>query len=123
METQTTPKNQPKSIIPEKDLQWLATLEALVKAKLSEADFSVASIADHLNINSTTLRRKIVRLTGLNSKQYIQEIQLQVARTYIESQQLETIREIALAVGFSTPAYFSRLFKERFGVLPSEYLK
>jgi AraC-like DNA-binding protein len=68
------------------------------------------------------MSRKIKTLTGLTPNKYIREIKLQHARTLLESKKYVTVSEVSQAVGFSKTEYFSQLYKERFGKLPSAYL-
>ena len=64
--------------------------------------------------------RKIRELTGYSPNNFIREIRLQNALKLIESQK-GNISEIGYETGFNNPSYFSKCFKRKFGVLPSEY--
>ncbi|MEY3368299.1 MAG: hypothetical protein RI973_1454, partial [Bacteroidota bacterium] len=109
------PANRPDSLNP--DGQWLAELEALVKARLHDARFSVPQLAQALNITERTLQYKLKSLTGLTPNRYLME-----ARRLLESGRYDTVGEVCYAVGMKTTQYSARLMRERFGKLPSEYL-
>ena len=78
-------------------------------------------MAEDLNLSQRQLSRKIKTATGLSPLQFIREIRLQKARTLLEDQTTETVAEVMYAVGFSKSDYFARLYRKRFGKLPSSY--
>ena len=103
------------------DLKWLKKLEEVAFAKITEPKFSVAQLAFEMAIGERQFSRNLKKLTGLTPGNYLKEIKLQKARQLLENKVFGTVAEVSYAVGFSTPAYFSTLFKKRFGKLPSEY--
>jgi DNA-binding response OmpR family regulator len=106
------------------DKDWLKELEALAQeALIKQLPLNAEYLADGSHISKRTLQRHLKAATGLSMKQYILEIKLNRARGLLENKQLRTVAEITYASGFSTPAYFSRIFKERFGRRPVSYLK
>ena len=66
--------------------------------------------------------RKIKSLTGMTPNQLIQEARLQKALNNM-SQNNKTISEIAYESGFNSPTYFTRVFKKRFGISPTNFVK
>jgi len=66
--------------------------------------------------------RKIKALTGLPASIYLRTIRLAKAKKMIEENQ-GNISEIAFAVGFSSPSYFAKCFKDEFGYTPSDFVK
>lgn len=101
---------------------WLQKAERIVKAHLSEQQFSVDFIAEQLGMSRHTLNRKLRQHTGLTTSQYIQEVRLDHARKLLERSEVHAVAELANACGMRDPKYFSRLFRERFGQPPSYYL-
>ncbi len=97
------------------DLVWLKSLEELVLAHAGKKDLAIATISYEMAVSERQLFRNIKRITGLTPNKYIRSVRLQMARTAIESGRYTTISEVAYAVGFETPAYFSKLFKEFYG--------
>lgn len=110
----------PETILPA-DQQWLAELEAIALQKIGSADFSVTELAYQLHLSERNLRRKLKELTGLSPGDYLNEIRLQRARQFLDSGTYKTVAEVSYAIGLSTPKHFSRLFKARFGKVPSSY--
>ena len=73
-----------------------------------------------MNMSRSTLYRKIQSLTGDNIVTFIRNVRLKKAISLLNTGEF-TISEVAYKVGFSTPRYFSKTFKEVYGVLPSQY--
>jgi DNA-binding response OmpR family regulator len=102
------------------DIRFLQKVYDLVIRRVSEASLNVESLAESLRVSRSVLHRKIVSLTGETPGDLIRGIRLKKAADLIE-QKFGNLSEIAFAVGFSNPAYFSEAFKKRFGISPSQY--
>lgn len=105
------------------DVAFLDKAQAFVEAHLQDRKLSVASLAAVLYVSERTLRRRLHDLTGLSAAAYIRHIRLTHAKRCLEQQAYKTVAEVAAIVGFSNPHYFSRLYKQTFGALPSDLLK
>ena len=104
------------------DQQWLQELEMAAKSALEKRlGLSATYLAGQMALSERQMRRQIQALTGLSSKQYIQEVKLQKARHLLENKAFNTISEVSYACGFNTPGYFSTLFKKHFGKQPGDY--
>ncbi|MEO2129613.1 MAG: helix-turn-helix transcriptional regulator, partial [Christiangramia sp.] len=66
------------------------------------------------------LYRKIKALTGLTANELIRKIRLERAKELLEQAGQVSVSEVSYNVGFSSPSYFSKCFKEYFGMLPKE---
>ena len=116
-------KNQTSHLeVSKVDAKWLESFEILVSTNLKNENFTIPILADHQNLSERQLQRKVKQLTGLTPKQYLVETRLQKARKLLEEGAHSTVAEICYAVGFSSPAYFAKQFKARFGKAPSDYL-
>lgn len=104
------------------DLLWLEKLEDLLKQEVHNPEFTFDHLEAQLFISRRQLQRRIKKLTGLTPNKYFREIKLQVARELLESGRVRTVNEVAHAVGFETAKYFSRIYAERFGKRPIEWL-
>lgn len=91
-----------------------------VEDKISDADFSVEDLSRELGMSRVHLYKKLLALTGKAPLEFIRTIRLQRAAQLLEKSQL-TISEIAYKVGFNSPKYFAKYFKDEFGMLPSAY--
>ena len=71
-------------------------------------------------MDRTVLFRRMQSLTGTSPSAYIRSVRMNIAARLLRESQLP-IADIALQTGFATTKYFSRIFKETYGVLPKEY--
>jgi signal transduction histidine kinase/DNA-binding response OmpR family regulator len=96
-------------------------LQQFVEMKLENTDLSVDELANHVAMSSRNLQRTLKTSTGFTPIEFIREVRLFAARDLLEAKKKRTISEVAYAVGFSTPTYFSKQYKKRFGISPSSY--
>lgn len=104
------------------DLDWIKNLEKEALSRLTDVDFSMETLAASQGITARHMQRKIKEITGLKPNQYVQTLRLQLSRSYLERKAFTTVNEVTKAVGFQSSKYFSKLFKEKYGKNPSEYL-
>ncbi len=102
---------------------FLNKLQDYIESRISEPSLKVPEIAAAMNMSQRQLFRMIKSLTGFSPIQYIRELRLLKAHQLLDTRQVVTISEVAHAVGFSTPFYFTTLFKERFGFHPGDLTK
>lgn len=103
--------------------QWLKQIEKSAREAIEKGlPLQVAYLADAGAMSERQFYRELKRLTGLTPLQYIQEVRLQKARHLLMHRAYSTISEVAYAVGFETPTYFSKLFEQHFGKHPSAFL-
>lgn len=93
-----------------------------VEDKISDADFSVEDLSRELGMSRVHLYKKLLSLTGKAPLEFIRTIRLQRAAQLLEKSQL-TVSEVAYKVGFNSPKYFAKYFKDEFGMLPSAYVQ
>lgn len=91
----------------------------VVTKQISNSDLSVEDIGSELNLSRVQLYRKIKALTGQSPVELTRHIRLKRGRDLLETTDL-TISEIAYKVGFTAPSYFTKCFKDEFGILPGE---
>lgn len=92
----------------------------LVEAHLADSHFSVDALAEELGLSNRQLQRKFKALLGQSPNAFIRLIRLKRSQQLLE-QGYGTVAEIAYAVGFNDPDYFSRRFQVVFGTTPSDY--
>lgn len=105
------------------DESFLQKAIELITENLSNSDFDQQQFLEAMGTSKSTLHRKIKSLTGLNTSGFIRNIRLKAACRLMETKQHIRISELAYAVGFNDPKYFSVCFKKEFGMQPSEYLE
>lgn len=89
---------------------------------LNNPKFSVVDLSEHLSMSRGALYTKIFDLTGLPPVEFIRSYKLDRAAILLLKSDL-TVTQIAYEAGFATPHYFSRSFREKFNMLPSDYRK
>lgn len=88
----------------------------------NDTSFNVDELCRILGMSKSQLNRRTKQVTGKSPNNLIKDIRLKRALRMINKQK-GNIAEIAYQTGFNSPAYFSKCFQERFGVLPSSYAK
>ena len=101
------------------DEVFISRIMGVIEENISDEEFSIEDIATEIGMGRTQIYRKIKGLTGKSPSVYLRSIRLSRAQEMIQKREA-TISEISFKVGFSSPAYFSRCFKEEFGYSPSE---
>jgi AraC-like DNA-binding protein len=91
-----------------------------VEAHLADADLSADAICQLMGMSRTTLHKKMTALTGLSISRYLRALRLRKAQELLADPSLN-VAEVAYAVGFEDPKYFSRVFSEEFGVSPGHF--
>ncbi|QNL20440.1 helix-turn-helix domain-containing protein [Hyphobacterium sp. CCMP332] len=98
-------------------------LEKLIKAvedNIANENFGVQDLADILAISKSTLLRTVKKHSSMSVNQFIREIRLEQAKNKLEESEL-SISEIAFQTGFSSPSYFIKCFKDKYGLSPGEH--
>ncbi|MFQ5569295.1 MAG: two-component regulator propeller domain-containing protein [Rhodothermales bacterium] len=103
------------------DAAFLERVKDVVEAHLEHSNFGVEWLADEVGLSPRQLQRRLRAMTSLSPAGFVRMMRLQRAAHLLE-QQAGSVSEIAYAVGFQDPNYFSRLFRQTFGVPPSEYV-
>jgi signal transduction histidine kinase/ligand-binding sensor domain-containing protein/DNA-binding response OmpR family regulator len=101
------------------DEQFINRIMVVIDDHLSEEEFSIEEFGKDVGMSRSQIHRKLKALTGKSTSMYLRTVRLAKAKQMIENK-IGTISEISYKVGFSSPAYFSRCFKEEFGHAPSE---
>jgi AraC-like DNA-binding protein len=87
----------------------------------NDTSLKVDNFSKPLSCSKTQLYRKMVLLTGLSPNVFVQEYRLRNALKLL-NKNTGNVSEIAFESGFSSPSYFSKCFKKKFGMLPATYL-
>ena len=102
------------------DEKFIAKVKQIIEGRMSDEKLGVESLADEVGLSRVQLYRKVHALTGISVNDFIRKLRLQKGAQLLY-QNWGSIAEIAYEVGFSNPSYFSKCFKEQFGVNPSGY--
>ncbi len=117
------PQNTPRlrSLNPEEE-SFLNHLMELVEQDWDHEEFNVTRLISVAGMSKSMLYRKLMALTNYSPHAFIREYRLKKAIEYLENQE-GNIAQVAFSTGFGNPAYFSKCFKNRYGILPSEFMK
>jgi signal transduction histidine kinase/DNA-binding response OmpR family regulator len=105
---------------PSSDQIFLDRVAGIVEENLRDGGFTVERLAGEVGISRRQLERKLRAMTRLTPLGYFRLMRLKRAAQLLEKR-IGNVSEVAYRVGFSDPNYFSRLFRQTFGVAPSEY--
>lgn len=104
----------------EQDSLFVKRLDSIVYSRLGEQDLSVDKVAGLLHLGRTIFYKKVRGTTGYTPNEYIRVIRLRKAAELLKEGE-KNVSEVAYAIGFDNPYYFSKCFKEQFGMPPSHY--
>ncbi|WP_300228638.1 substrate-binding domain-containing protein [uncultured Bacteroides sp.] len=102
------------------DKGFVEKLRELIDKNISNADFSVEDMGDGIGFSRVQLYRKAKALTGYTPNELLRIARLNKANAIIKTSTEKSISEIAYEVGFSSPSYFTKCYKEFFGENPTE---
>ena len=104
------------------ETKFLQKVIQFINEDISNSTFGSGDLADKLHLSESQIYRKLKAITDKSTAVFIRSIRLQKAKELIETTD-KTISEIAYETGFNDPSWFSRAFKEEFGVAPSDISK
>ena len=112
---------QPSNIvISGNEEKFLSNVIAIIEKNMENTDFSVADLSKDAAMSQRQFYRKLETLTGQPPVLFIRSIRLKRAAQFLIQSDLN-INEISIAVGFSDTAYFTKIFREQFGITPKQY--
>lgn len=110
----------PKAKLPTLDAQFLQKLYDIVEKMLDHADLGVEHLCEAVSLSRSQLHRKLQAITGQSATEFVRSVRLRRA-AHLLAQKQGNVSQIAYSVGFDNLSYFSRTFKEQYGLSPSEY--
>nr|WP_272509269.1 response regulator [Salinibacter ruber] len=96
-------------------------IEEAIAERLTDPDFGVSELATATALSASQLRRRMKAMYDRTPVQLIRHRRLEAGARLLQERADVTIGEVAYAVGFNSQSYFSRSFREAFGVPPSQY--
>ncbi|MFV0291101.1 MAG: two-component regulator propeller domain-containing protein [Mangrovibacterium sp.] len=95
---------------------------ALVEENIANSAYSVEHLSSDLGMSRVYLYKKLIAIVGKAPIEFIRIIRLKRAAQLLEKSQMN-VSEVAYEVGFNSPRYFAKYFKEQYGVVPTQYMK
>ena len=115
----------PASPINQQDLResaFLRKLNDIINEHLNDSTLSIEELGNYMVMSRVQLYRKVKAITGYSPVEVVRKQRLLRAHTLLQSTD-KTISEIAYEVGFADPSYFTKCFKDEYGMLPGEVRK
>lgn len=103
------------------DEQLLRLLFDTLEDKFAEPDFNIDVYCQGMVMSKSQLYRKTLTLTGLSPNNLLKEFRLEKARSFMREGN-HNITQVTYAAGFSSPSYFTKCFKKKFGITPLAYM-
>ena len=95
----------------------------IVERHLADTEFDVGCFASELGLSRTLLFTKLKGITGQTPNEFILSVRLRHAMTRLKADLRTSVAEVAYDTGFSSPSYFIRCFRKKFGMTPTAYRK
>ena len=104
------------------DKDFVARFKSLIEAQMNDSGLNVEDLGKEMGLSRVQLYRKIKSLTNYAPNELLRITRLKKATALLSSTSL-SIAEICYEVGFTSPSYFAKCYKEQYGESPSDYLK
>ena len=101
---------------------FLARFREVVEARMEDSEVSVDDLAAEMNLSRVQLYRKVKSITGSSPVELLRTTRLKRAYQMLLTTD-KSVSEVAYAVGFTAPSYFSKCFKEEYGMVPGDIRK
>lgn len=107
-----------KGVDPE--TQFVENVKSRILEHLSDSNFTISQLSREMALSQSQLHRKLTALTGFSASKMVRMIRLHHATQLLQDQSL-TVSAVAYDCGFNDPDYMSKLFKQEFGLTPTEF--
>ena len=117
--TKEAEKEISEAHLEDRDKQFLKQLQAIIQKNLSYSEFGVEDMGQQIGLSRVQLYRKVKAMTGSSVVDLLRKARLAKARRLLETRSM-SVSEVAYEVGFSAPSYFTKCFKDEYGMLPGD---
>lgn len=107
-------------VVSEKD-RFMQKALAYIYENIDHPQLSVETLSAHMNLSRASLYNKLFEFTGMSPIEFIRSVKLDKAKSLLEKTD-KTVAEIAYESGFANPNYFTKVFKSKYNVTPTEYV-
>ena len=111
-----------KESVSELDKDFVTRFKTLVGEKMKDPELNVEDLGRDMGMSRVQLYRKLKSLTNYSPNELLRRMRLKKAASLLAASDM-TVAEIAYEVGFSSPSYFTKCYKEQFGESPTDFLK
>lgn len=110
----------PAPVLSKEDRKMLQRAKEHVENHLADPNYTTEQLASDMCMSRMSLYRKLQRTTGQTPTEFARMVRLHAAAEMLRTDGIP-VSEVAIRSGFSSPSYFTKCFKEAFGVLPGDY--
>ena len=108
-----------QSLMEDRDKQFMKRLHGIIHEHLSDSEYSVEDLGREIGLSRVQLYRKVKAMTGCSVVDLLRKARLAKAKRLLEGRGM-SVSEVAYHVGFTSPSYFAKCFKNEYGILPGE---
>ena len=101
---------------------FITRFKEVIESRLEDSDVSVEDLAADINLSRVQLYRKVKAVTGSSPVELLRTARLNRAYQLLLTTD-KSVSEVAYAVGFTAPSYFTKCFKEEYGMVPGDVRK
>ena len=120
VEQAETPAEEPQQLQQKED-KFMTRFREYIEQHMSDSNLSVEAIGAELGLSRVQLYRKVKALTGQSPVELLRTVRLHKAHRLLQDS-VKSISEVAYEVGFTSPSYFTKCFRDEFGASPSELI-
>lgn len=120
--TATATENTPISTEGTRENAFICRFKKVVEERMTDSELSVETIGSELGLSRVQLYRKVKALTGSSPVDLLRKARLNKAQQLLQTSDL-SVSEIAYQVGFTSPSYFTKCYKDEYGKVPGESRK
>lgn len=118
--TPQEPSATDSPVLSQRDYELVNQIKTTIEQRMGEADFCIDALADALHMSRSNFYRKLKALAGMAPNDYLKVVRLNRAAELLR--QGNRVSDIYVEVGFSSASYFTKCFKEHFGILPKDFV-
>ena len=107
--------------VTETDKHFLQKLAAVTEENMGDVDFNIDALASDMHMSRSSLNRKLRGVLDMTPNDYIRQERLRKAYRLLKEG--HGSNEVCFVVGFNTPSYFARCFRQQFGISPKDLQK
>ena len=107
--------------INQQNMSFLKKVQEAFDENMHKEDYSIDELASALNMSRSTFYRQLRSLTGMSPMDFMRSQRLKCAALLLLEDESVSIADIAVKVGFNSASYFTKCFKQVYGVLPKDY--
>ena len=118
----TQPEEENASTEKKEEPAFITRFKEVIEARLADSDTSVEDLAADMNLSRVQLYRKVKTISGSSPVEVLRTARLKRGYHLLISTDM-SVSEITYAVGFTSPSYFTKCFREEYGILPGDVRK